>query len=168
MTSSPFTGVNHISVVTADLDATVRAWHDRYGLGPWELYTYDESMIDAEVEGEPVKFAMRAGFCRLEPGIRIEIIQPLDDRSPYAESLRRHGGANHVHHLRLDVGDQAGSRSRMRELGLPTILDGEFAGLEGTSSRATYFDTSADLGFIVEIAAMPEGYVRIEPDGAYP
>jgi hypothetical protein len=56
----------------------------------------------------------------------------------------------------------------MEELGLDRPLDGEFAGLEGTSSRATYFDTSADLGFIVEIATMPEGYVRIEPDGTYP
>jgi methylmalonyl-CoA/ethylmalonyl-CoA epimerase len=168
METSPFSGINHISVVTADLDATVRVWQDRYGIGPWQLYTYDEDMIEAEVGGEPVKFGMRAGFCNLDPGTRVEIIQPLDDRGPYAESLRRHDGANHLHHMRLDVPDYAEARDGLDGLGLDRILDGEFAALEGTSSHAIYFDTAADLGFLVEVAHMPEGYVRIEPDGTYP
>lgn len=168
MEDRPFLGINHLNVVTADLDATVRIWQDRYGIGPWELYTYSEDMIDAKVDGEPVKFGMRAGFCHLDPGTRVEIIQPLDDRGPYAASLRRHDGANHIHHLRLDVPDYAEARDRLHGLGLNRVLDGEFDGLEGTSSRAIYFDTAADLGFLVEVADLPEGYVRIEPDGTYP
>jgi methylmalonyl-CoA/ethylmalonyl-CoA epimerase len=164
----PFLGVNHVSVVTADLDATVRIWSDRYGIGPWELYTYDETMIRARVNDAETNFGMRAGFCHLDPTTRIEIIQPLDDRSPYAASLAKHDGANHVHHLRLDVPDFAEARDRIDGLGRPRILDGDFDGLKGTSSKAIYFDTADDLGFVVEVADLPEDYVRIEPDGHYP
>jgi hypothetical protein len=38
--------------------------------------------MSAVVEGEPVDFAMRVALCSLSPAARIEIIQPLDDRSP--------------------------------------------------------------------------------------
>jgi catechol 2,3-dioxygenase-like lactoylglutathione lyase family enzyme len=164
----PFLGVNHVSVVTADLEATIRTWFDKYGIGPWELYTYDDTMIRAHVDGEETTFGMRAGFCHLDPTTRIEIIEPLDDRSPYAASLAKHGGANHVHHLRLDVADSAASRERLTALGTPRVLDGEFAGAAGTSSTAIYFDTAEDLGFLVEVADLPAGYQRIAPDGHYP
>jgi hypothetical protein len=82
-----FTGINHICVVTHDIDRAVRMWSDRYGVGPWSLWTKDASNMTAVVDGEPTDFAMRVALCQLSPGFRLEIIQPLDDRSPYAKSL---------------------------------------------------------------------------------
>ena len=68
MTTGPFTGANHLCVVTADLDAAVRAWSDGYGIGPWTIYTKDASNMSAEVDGEPEPFAMRAASARSRPG----------------------------------------------------------------------------------------------------
>jgi catechol 2,3-dioxygenase-like lactoylglutathione lyase family enzyme len=163
-----FTGINHICVVTADVDRAVQTWADRYGIGPWRLYRYDRSNMAATIEGEPVDFAMRVALCRLGDA-RIELIQPLDDRSHYARSLAARDGADHIHHVRLDVASYGESARRLRELGLPAVFDAAFrpAG-EGRALEATYFGTAEELGFTVEIADMPEGFAMPAPERVYP
>jgi methylmalonyl-CoA/ethylmalonyl-CoA epimerase len=128
VTEGPFTGVNHLCVVTADLDAAVRAWSDGYGIGPWAIYTKDASNMSAEVDGAPEPFAMRAALCSLSPGFRLELIEPLEGRSPYSESLERHGGRDHVHHLRLDVADYGAASGHLAARGLDIPLDAWFDG----------------------------------------
>jgi catechol 2,3-dioxygenase-like lactoylglutathione lyase family enzyme len=154
-----FTGVNHVCVATRDLDRAVRIWSDRYGVGPWALWTKDSS-----------NFAMRVALCSLPSGTRIELIEPLDDRSPYAESLARHGGADHVHHVRLDVDDFADTRETLTGLGLEPVLDATFAGAPGIDSvvTATYLGTEDDLGFLLEIGDVPTGFAMPEPELVYP
>jgi len=165
-----FTGANHVCVVTHDLDAAVRTWADRYGVGPWRVFRYDAANMQAQVDGEPADFAMRAALCQLGSSFRLEVIQPLDDRSPYAKSLQKHGGADHIHHVRLDVGDYASALGRLRELGLESRLEATFAGGDPAGPRLTgaYLGTEADLGFILEIARMPEGFTMPEPEYVYP
>src|SRR3954452_481852 len=97
----PITGINHVCVVTRDLDRLVRVYWEKYGVGPWTIYSYDESNLKATVDGEPRSFEMRAALAQLGPDSRIELIQPLDETSPYADSLRARGDADHLHHVRL-------------------------------------------------------------------
>lgn len=104
MPSAVFTDANHICIVTADIDRAVRVWSDKYGVGPWQVFSYDSSTMTALVNGEPTAFAMQAALCQVGPHFRVEIIQPVGGGSPYAESLGRHQGANHVHHVRLERG----------------------------------------------------------------
>jgi len=164
-----FSAINHLCVVTRDVDRAVRVWADKYGVGPWRVYTYETSNIAASVDGAPVEFAMRVGLCHLGATTRIEIIQPLDDRSPYARSLVERGDADHLHHVRLDVADHDVALGRLQGLGLDTIMSGRFEGGEpGTSSRATYFATQDDVGFIIEVADLAPGFVMPEPDYVHP
>jgi catechol 2,3-dioxygenase-like lactoylglutathione lyase family enzyme len=171
MAAPGFTGINHICVVTGDLDRAVRTWADRYGIGPWRLYRYDSSNMEATVEGKRVQFDMRVALCQLA-NARIELIQPLDDdRSPYARSLTEHGGADHIHHVRFDVASYDESAAHLQSLGADTIFDAAFRpDVAGTEERlwATYFDTADDLGFTVEIVRMPEGFAMPEPELVYP
>jgi methylmalonyl-CoA/ethylmalonyl-CoA epimerase len=165
-----FTGLNHVCVVTHDLDRAVSTWSERYGIGPWELWTKDASNMTAEVAGRPTDFAMRVALCTIGRGVRVELIQPLDDRSPYAESLARHDGADHLHHIRLDVEGYDDARRDLLELGLHTVLDATFAGDVGVTSRvrATYLSTEAELGFLLEIADVPAGFAMPPPERIHP
>jgi hypothetical protein len=164
-----FTGVNHVGIVTSDLDRAVRTWWDRYGVGPWRFFTYAPDTMDVEVDGRHEEFGMRVAVCHLDASTRLELIQPLDDRGPHARSLAAHGGADHLHHLRLDVDDYAGALGRLRGLEVSEILSGRFRGRGRTAvSTATYADTGTDLGFIVEIAELPAGAEMPEPDYTYP
>jgi len=166
-----FTGINHICVATNDIERAVRTWSDRYGVGPWNLYSYDRGNMSAVVDGQPTDFAMRVALAQLSPTSRIELIQPLDDHSPYARSLARHGGADHVHHVRFDVDDYDASVERLRDqLGLRTAMTAEFSGASAETPRfaGTYFATEEELGFVAEIARAPAGFAMPEPEAVYP
>lgn len=164
-----FTGINHICIVTGDIDRTVRVWADRYRIGPWRVHTYPASLIAAQVDGKPEAFAIRVGFCRFAAGTRIELIQPLDDHGPYARSLTEHAGADHLHHLRLDVSDFAASLDRLTGLGLRESLSAVFTGPDpSTSATAKYLSTGGDLGFTTEIAAVSPGFSDPPLDYVYP
>jgi methylmalonyl-CoA/ethylmalonyl-CoA epimerase len=170
MTTAAFTGINHLGIVTADLDRAVGTWTDRYGIGPWRLYRYDSSTMAARVDDEPLEFEMRVGLCQLD-NARIELIQPLDDRSPYALSLAAHGGGDHIHHVRFDVASYDDSAAQLRELGARTVFHAAFkpsAGADSSPLTATYFATDGELGFTTEIVGVPDGFAMPEPELVYP
>ena len=168
---SVFTGLNHICIVTADLDRAIRTWSDGYGVGPWSVYGYDDTNMTATVDGEPGRFTMRAALCQLGPNVRLELIEPVDGDSPYSQSLAERHGADHIHHVRFDVDSYETARDRLEALGLPVKLDATFrggGGADGPRLTGTYFDATNELGFIVEIADRPDGFTMPSPQSVYP
>jgi methylmalonyl-CoA/ethylmalonyl-CoA epimerase len=165
-----FSGINHICVVTGDIDRAIRVWADRYGVGPWSVYTKDEANMTVVVDGEPAGFAMRVALASVSPTFRIELIQPLDERSPYARSLAEHGGADHVHHVRFEVEEYAAAAARLDDLGHRRLLEAEFDGAPGVDGTfaGIYFDTEGELGFVVEIGLAPPGFAMPPPESVYP
>lgn len=162
--------INHVCIVTHDLDRAVRTWADGYGMGPWNLWTKDATNMKVKVDGEPTEFALRVGLCQVSATFRLEIIQPLDDRSPYARSLAERNGADHIHHVRFDVEDYAAACDRLSGLGLRRVFEGEFDGAPGVSGKfvGTYYGTEDELGFIVEIGQSPSEFAMPEPEAVYP
>src|SRR3954451_14749359 len=133
MPGRPFSAANHICVATHDLDRAVRTWWDRYGVGPWRVYRFDPTTVSAEVDGEAAEFSMRAALAQLGPHLRLEIIQPLEGPNPYTPSLERHGGRDHIHHVRLDVFDFQAAVGHLEELGHATVMEARVArGTEGS------------------------------------
>ena len=164
-----FTGANHFCVVTADVDRAVRTYADRYGFGPWSVFAYDPSSMNVTIRGEHVDFEMRVGLCQIGPGFMIEMIQPVGDGNLYAESLAAHGGADHVHHLKLDVADFDQASGHLEGLGLAKILDGRFEGTEqGSEAHGVYYGTEADLGFLLEIGELTPNFTMTDPEYVYP
>ena len=166
----PITGINHVCVVTRDLDRLVRVYWEKYGIGPWTIYRYDESNMNATVDGEPRKFEMRAALAQLGPGSRIELIQPLDEESQYAESLRARGEADHLHHVRLDCADYDEALAAATDAGAGVKMSAEFAGggEDGPAFRCTYVDTEPALGFLLELGEAPSGFTMPSPEATYP
>ena len=165
-----FTGGNHICIATLDLDRAVRTWWDRYGVGPWRVYRYDPATVSAEVGDRSVEFSMRAALAAIGPDFRVEIIQPLDGDNPYTPSLEQHDGADHIHHVRFDVSDYDEAVGELDALGLRSVMHARFAG--GTEQSpplvGRYLDTTEDLGFVLELAHAPSGFVMATPEYEYP
>jgi hypothetical protein len=131
------------------------------------VYAYDATNMTAFVDGEPTDFAMRVALCDLPDGSRIELIQPLGDRSPYARTLAER---DHVHHLRFDVVDYDAADARLRSLGLRRLMAAEFAGAASSAATfvGTYYDTEDELGVIVELGGARPGFAMPEPLEVYP
>lgn len=166
-----FTEINHVCIVTRDLDRLVRTWADRYAVKPWSVYRFEKGDISAAVDGSPAEFGIRAALCNVGPDAhgRFEIIEPLDDASPYARALEARGDRDHVHHVRLDVAGFDDAEERLPEVAGGKLLDGRFSGRDpAIRSTAVYLDTEDELGVTIEISGLPPGFEMPEPEYVYP
>jgi catechol 2,3-dioxygenase-like lactoylglutathione lyase family enzyme len=164
-----FLGINHICVVTRDVDRAVRIWADKYGVGPWTVREYPQASIDVKLGETPTRFGMRVGLASINATTRIEIIQPTDELSPYAASLTERGNVDHFHHVRFDVADHETSLDRLRAAGLASVMSGVIQSANPEAPcYVDYVDTEADLGLLIEFATLPEGYRLPDPEYVYP
>src|SRR5215210_480929 len=76
-----------ICFVVPSVDEALRIWHAKYGVGPWTLGNV--AVKEAQVDGRDDTFAMRVGVTAWG-SIELELIEPLDDRSQFAQSLAAH------------------------------------------------------------------------------
>ena len=88
----------------------------------------------------------------------------------YADSLLGHNGADHIHHIRLEVPDYAVAQARLSTMGLTVALEAQFRGPVDNEAplAAAYFATADDLGFTVEIAHVPPRFAMAQPEYVYP
>jgi methylmalonyl-CoA/ethylmalonyl-CoA epimerase len=154
-----FTGVKQVCVVVRDLDASVRRYKEGFDFGPWFLFEYRD--IKARVRGVDQTFSIRVALTKLEGEFQWELIQPLDDRSIYAEFLRQHGEG--VQHIGFNVADVP---QTIDEVG--PLLRSDNAGLRGGIQRYAMLDTVADLGVLAEVMDYTPDWVRPGASGAYP
>jgi methylmalonyl-CoA/ethylmalonyl-CoA epimerase len=96
----------HIGWVVRDCDAAQEELSARLGAGPFRSMG-DESVFDQTlVHGKPVPWAVKIAFGQLG-GVLLELLQPLDDRSPHAEFLKERGeGMHHLAYVLADFDDQ--------------------------------------------------------------
>lgn len=143
--------VHQVGIVVADLDAAVAEHSLLRGAGGWRLDTFGpESVDELTVRGAPAAFSMRLAFHGDDP--EIELIQPLDGPSIYAEWLAERGSG--LHHLAIAVTSLADAMATMESAGFPTLQAGRgFA--PGGSGGFAYFDTAAALGYLLEAVELP-------------
>ena len=154
-----FTDTLQIAMVVRDLDATMRRFHDEYGIGPWSIYEFNpQTCTDMEIDEKPADYAMRCGAAMLG-SVQWELIEPLDDRSIYAEFLADRGEG--IHHVAMAVSDYDTTVAGLRSKGHRILQGGTFHG-----TTFSYFSTEKDLGSPIELYSGP--LPAIEPDGVYP
>ena len=154
-----FTETMQISIVVRDLEATMRTYVEEYGIGPWEIYEFNPRHVtEMAKDGEPAEYAFRIAVTMVG-SVQWELIQPLDDKSIYAEFLATKGEG--LHHVAVG-GEPTARRS--------TRCGRRAAGLQGgiyNGVTFSYMSTDEDLGVITEIFDWPEGLSQ-EPDAVYP
>jgi catechol 2,3-dioxygenase-like lactoylglutathione lyase family enzyme len=104
MTETPVTlptdiqlpGLHHVGLVVRDRDATIRHYKEILGLK--SFFTFDVPPMPnySFVYGKPATFELRVGFASLGNTL-LELLQPLDQVSPFFRFLEEHGEG--MHHL---------------------------------------------------------------------
>jgi hypothetical protein len=87
----------------------------------------------------------------------MELIEPLDDRSIYAQSLAAHDGRPHLHHLRFRPTEYEACVEQFEAMGFPPIMSGNIAG-----GIFHYFGTENQVGTVFEISRVPTEH-RLPP-----
>jgi methylmalonyl-CoA/ethylmalonyl-CoA epimerase len=156
-----FTQVLQIGIVVKDCDASVRRWAEEYGIGPWSLYEFNPETVDQMVvRGKLQGYAMRLATADVG-SVQLELIEPKDDRSIYAEFLREHGEG--LHHVAFGVDDYSRVLELYGKRGEPILQGGNWKGL-----TYTYLDVRKDLGLIAEIYDIVPDFQLPGPAAVYP
>jgi methylmalonyl-CoA/ethylmalonyl-CoA epimerase len=143
----PFSGRPfQIGIIVRDVDAAV-AKHEAL-LGPQEWIRVEngpENLHGLEYRGEPADFWMRLALTGSDP--QLELLEPGAGPSIHQEWLDRHGEG--MHHVGFLVESLDATIAEMAAAGYPCVQRGYGFGADGSGGFA-YFDTEAELGYLVE------------------
>lgn len=156
-----FTGVMQIGIVVRDCDASVKRWADEYGIGPWRIWEFNpDTVSEMTIRGKAKGYAMRIAGATVG-NVELELIQPKDNESNYAEFLKEHGEG--LHHVAFKVDDYGKVMEFYNKKGKPVLQGGNWNGL-----TYTYLDLQKELAFIPEIYNISPEFQFPEPVAVYP
>lgn len=147
MKDKVFTQVLQVGIVVRNTQSAVENFKNLLGIENWhfnKVDTKDEIGENFHTRNRPI--AAKANIAWTNLGmVEIELIEPLDERSVYAEHLKAHGPG--LHHIMFETSNYAQCKDYMSENGVS-----EMAGGELQNTRFALFDMREQLGLICEVA----------------
>ena len=156
-------GIAQVAIIVEDLDEAIRNYWELYSIGPWHIYTYGKPLVKKmSYYGKPSEYRMRVALSYIGP-LRIELIEPIEGETVYADFVRDHGYG--VHHFGVLVDDMEEAIAEAEASGLVMTQDGSGFGRDGDGHYA-YLDTEDKIGVTIELIQRPSG--RMPPEKVYP
>ena len=150
--------VIQVGLVVKDLRESMERYWKLLGIGPWNIYTYAPPMLrEATVRGKRVDYSMRLAHA-MAGSVQIELIQPLEGPSIYAEHLAQKGEG--LHHIQSRIENIEEVLAAFEKLTIGVLMSGKFG--EG---EFYYLDTEPVIGVIYEIFRRKS---RPAPEAVYP
>src|SRR5438067_83493 len=144
----PIAKFNQVAMVVRDLDAAVRAYWERFGIGPWRFFTFGPDTVrEMSYRGKAQSYSMRLAFA-FQGELQLELIEPVDGPSIYHDFLRDHGEG--MHHVGIWIPDIRAAIGEMEARGYPMIQSGLGTGLHGDGGYA-YFETEGLIATTIEL-----------------
>ena len=142
-----FSGIIQIGIVVSDVNKAIKGYRDILRVREWNINNVD-TMIgkggNFHDNGDPIQARAKIAWVTIG-NVELELIEPQDQHSLYADFLRENGPG--IHHVMLDTPDYANAIDHMGKQNVAMVGGGE---LQGTKFQM--FDTRELLGFICEIA----------------
>ena len=155
--------VGQIGFVVKDVDALVKNYYDRFGIGDWKIYTYGPDLLSyMKVRGKDSQYSSRIALSYLGE-TRIELIQPLYGDTIFQDFINSHGYG--VQHLGIYVPNIAEAIKEAESFGFSVIFAGGGFGPDGDGHYA-YLNTEEQFGVTYELIERPKR--RHEPEAVYP
>ncbi|MBP1724572.1 MAG: lactoylglutathione lyase and related lyase [Deltaproteobacteria bacterium] len=133
--------VNQVGIVVRDMDRAIKNYEEIFGISFPKVVVPD--YFNRVYRGKPENFRMKIGLAMMGK-LQIELIQPLEGKTIYAEFLEKWGQG--IHHLGFDVKDLDERVAAFRGLGIGVLMSGERVG-----GKFAYMDTEGIVGIIVEL-----------------
>jgi methylmalonyl-CoA/ethylmalonyl-CoA epimerase len=143
-----FANVMQIGIVVKDIDQTISKLTEILGLGPFRRITYppiDRQDVQTEYYGLPGDFSAHFAFTQVG-SIELELIQPLEGKSVWADFFQKHGEG--LHHIRFNVQEIEPVIEYFADRQIEVSQSG--TGLR-LGTKFVYFNSEDRLGFTIEI-----------------
>lgn len=156
-------GIAQVGMVVEDVDKSVETYWKMFGIGPWDIYTYEKPLVKKmSYYGKPTDYRIRIALSYFGPS-RIELIQLLDGSTVYEDFIKTRGYG--IQHVGVLVDDMEAALDLAKRAGIEMIMDGSGFGLDGDGHYA-YLDTEAYIDVMLELIQRPKR--RVPPEKIYP
>ena len=132
------TGLDHVAILVADLDAAVKLFRDTYGLPEPEIELVPTEKVKVAI------FGHGAG--------RIELVSPAGPDSPMQKALEKRGEG--LHHICIEVPDIARAMAGLRAGGAPLLDEKPKPGAGG--AQVAFVHPRGSRGVLVELRQGPK------------
>jgi len=138
--------INHIGIVTHDLDQLIDNYEKSIGVGPWKVSTLEPPRLSrVKLRGRETRFRVRIAAAQVGD-MPLEIVQPLEGESLYEELLGARGEG--IHYIGVLIDDAySNSVKRFISLGSPVVMQGEIE----DGYRFSFLDTQPFAAITMEI-----------------
>jgi len=143
-----FKRFTQVGVVVRDLDHSVQALEMIFGIGPFRVIDWpppDRPDMKKFYHGQPGNFTARMAFADLG-NAELELIQPVEGESIWADFLHNHGEG--IHHIRFNVDDIHPVIEYLAQHEITPAQQG--SGLRPGTNWVN-FGTEDQVGFVIEI-----------------
>lgn len=135
---------SHMGIVVKDLDEAIRYYDTLFGWGPFQVRATDLKRFPGFIfRGQPATGRFKVAIAQSGPMV-IELFQPLEGESPYAEFARAKGEG--LHHLGFRVDDFDGAVAALSEEGMAPVFHGK-----SPQGSFAYSDTDRIGGVVFEL-----------------
>jgi catechol 2,3-dioxygenase-like lactoylglutathione lyase family enzyme len=136
-----------IGVVVADLDRSIQALTEIFGMGPFRTIEWppEGRTMEKYYHGEPGNFTARMAFTELG-NVELELIQPVSGESIWADFLAERGEG--IHHIRFNVHEMEPVVEYLAEQDIEVAQMG--TGLRPGTVWAN-FASEDKVGFVIEV-----------------
>ena len=131
--------VYQLGVVVRDVDAAVKYYSSKFGLGPFRVTTV--SRTGAMVYGKPMNYKAKLAFAEMGR-LQLELIQILEGETIQKEFLEKRGEG--LHHLGFQVKDLEAEVAKWQKLGFKVLQ-------RSKEPLFAYMDTDLVAGVIFEL-----------------
>jgi len=155
--------INQIAIVVRDIPRTIENYWNILGIGPWVVFTFGPPVMHKQTYyGKPCPHRFSIA-CAQVGSCELELLQPLEGDTIYADFLTEHGeGLHHIRYFVDTVGELDKHVRVLAELGFPSAMGGRF----GDDGSYHYVDTVSGLKCILEMVKEPS--VMPKPDYRWP
>jgi methylmalonyl-CoA/ethylmalonyl-CoA epimerase len=139
--------IMQIGIVVPSVDAVAKNYATLLGISGWNINYVDTDKgkgRNFRAGGKEVAVKAKIAWATIGD-IELELIEPQDDSSIYAEYLRSNGPG--VHHLMFGTHNYQRAVEKMHRHGVESIVSGELQ-----ATKFQLFDTRQMLGTICELA----------------
>jgi len=156
-------GVAQIAIVVKDLEKSVALYERVFGIGPWDIYTYEKPLVPhMTYHGKEADHSNRLALSYFGTS-RIELIEVGEGNSVYKDFVRAHGYG--VQHLGFLVEEMQAAMDAARAAGFHVLQEGSGFGADGDGHYA-YLDTEEEFGVTIELIERPRK--KQAPEKVYP
>ena len=144
---SLLSNVIQIGIVVSDVNKAIKGYRDLLHIKEWNINYVDTTIGKGGnfyKNGKPIQTKAKIAWVNFG-NVELELIEPQDEHSLYADFLREHGPG--IHHVMLGTSDYSACLDHLDNQNIAAIGGGELQ-----DTRFQMFDTQELLGFICEIA----------------